>query len=38
MVKFHGLCDDKRMVRKRNFFGFCVEMSNFFANFLTRVI
>ena len=33
MVRFHG----KTMVRKKNFFGFCVEMSSFFAKMLARV-
>ena len=30
MVRFHGLCDGKRMVGKQFFFGFCVEVSSFF--------
>ena len=34
MVKFHGLCDGKVMVKKRTFFGFCVEMSFFCINFI----
>ena len=29
MVKFQ--CDTKKIVRKTEFFGFCVEMSSFFA-------
>ena len=33
MVRFYGLCDGKIMVRKTNFFSFCVEMSNFFCKF-----
>ena len=38
MVRFYGLCDGKKMVRKTYFFfGFCVEMSNFFAKMLARV-
>ena len=31
MVKFHGLCDGKRNVKKSNFFGFCEEMSCLFS-------
>ena len=35
MVRFHGLCDGKRMVEKKgNVFGFCAEKSSFFAKFL----
>ena len=30
MVRFHGLCDGRRMVRKKIFFGFCAEMSSFY--------
>ena len=30
MVRFYGLCDGNIMVKKRNFFGFCVKMSSFF--------
>ena len=39
MASFHGLCDGKKLVRKKNFFfSFCVEMSIFFAKILARVI
>ena len=38
MVRFYGLCDGKIMVRKTYFFGFCVEMSSFFAKFSATVI
>ena len=38
MVRFHGLCDGERMVRKTKFSGFCVEMSSFFAKISARVI
>ena len=37
MVGFYGLCDGKIMVRKRSFFGFCAEMSNFFTKIWARV-
>ena len=37
MIKFHGFCQGKIMVRKMNFFEVCVDMSNFFANILPRV-
>ena len=38
MVKFHSLSDGKRMVRETVFlFGFCVEMSSFFAENSARV-
>ena len=30
MVRFHGLCDGKRMVRKTIIFAFCMKMSSFF--------
>ena len=35
MLKFQ--CDRKRLVRKTVFFGFCVEMSSFFAKISARV-
>ena len=39
MVRFHGLSDGERMVRKPIFFGFCVEMSIFFRkNFGDRYL
>ena len=31
MVRFHGLCDGKIMVRKMVFFSFCVESFSFSA-------
>ena len=31
MVRFHGLCDGKRMVRKTIVFAFCMKMSIFFG-------
>ena len=35
MVSFQDLCDGKIMVRKKIFFGFCVEMPCFFAKNLS---
>ena len=29
LVRFHGLCDGKRKVRKKVLLGFCVERSSF---------
>ena len=34
-VSFH--CDGKRMVKKRCFFGFCLEMPSYIAKFFARV-
>ena len=39
MVRFHGLCDGKIMVRKKIFFRFCNEMSTIFRkNFGARYL
>ena len=39
MVRFYVLCGGKIMIRKTNVcFGFCVELSSFFAKVSVRVI